>query len=81
MSPYSERFLWTGSIAHHSHRLPRAMMPCSSPMRTSCELDRKFDVTMPNARELPTIMKKKHQISEGLKKHYLKAQGLKALLS
>jgi hypothetical protein len=75
-SPYSERFLWRGSVAHHSHRLPRAMS-CSSPRRRSKEPG----MVMSDVRGSSDWKKKKHhRIAEGLKNHCWKALGLKALL-
>eukprot|EP00250_Pteridium_aquilinum_P033135 c5232_g1_i1 orf=313-2619(+) len=79
LSPYSERFLWAGSIAHGPHWTEK---PChistpGSPNSTAL-IEPSKRTFMSAARGMAS---KKHQVSENLRNHCKQAQGLKVILS
>eukprot|EP00249_Psilotum_nudum_P008045 c21006_g1_i2 orf=58-2034(+) len=71
LSPYSERFLWAGSIAHGPNWIEKPSFYTSTPISTN-ELNKK--TVMSAASE-------KHHVVEGLKNHCNQARGLKVILT
>lgn len=79
LSPYSERFLWAGSIAHGPHWAEKALCHIGtprSPNRALTECNKR--TFMFAARGMAS---KKYQVVENLKNHCKQAQGLKVILS